>query len=122
MSTNEVQKTIDSIVAGSLSEEALVSLLTDASALVRANVLMSLPKRNIVDTRMVVEAVVKAASNPTHGDVKLMGTVNQRRLAIATLAWINSDASIAAYESLLEGLTGEEIAHVTKLVSQGPIG
>lgn len=122
MSTNEAQKTIDAIVAGKLSEQALVSLLADASALVRANVLMSLPKRNIVDIHMVVEAVIKAASNPTHGGVRLMGTVTQRKLAIATLAWIKSNASIAAYQSLLDELTDEEKAQVTKLVSQGPIG
>lgn len=115
----DIQATIDRIHSGALSEGDLLQLLTDARALVRANVLLELPKRKLVSAELVTSAVVQAARAPDHADVRLMGTVTQRVLAVATLAWLRTDNAKAAFESELNSLGEAERERARELVAEG---
>lgn len=117
----EIQQTIDRIHSHELRDEELLDLLADGRALVRANVLLELASRPLKDGELIAQAVVKAAHAPAHCDVRLMGSVTQRVLAVATLAWLQADAAKTAYERELRALTGAEKQRVLELVAEGPI-
>jgi hypothetical protein len=116
----DIQAIIDRIHSGALSEGDLLQLLTDARALVRANVLLELPKRKLVSVELVTSAVVQAAHAPDHADVRLMGTATQRVLAVATLAWLRTDNAKAAFERELNSLGDAERERARELVAEGP--
>lgn len=117
----DVQSTIDRIRSKSVSDEELLELLTDARALVRANVLMALVNRPSQNGERIAKAVAKAAHAPAHSDVRLMGSVNQRILSVATLAWLQTDVAKTAYERELQALAEVEKQRVLELVADGPI-
>lgn len=117
----DIQLTIDRVRSRELGEEELLGLLTDGRALVRANVLLELVAQSLKDGERVVKAVVQAAHAPVHSDVMLMGSVNQRMLSIATLAWLQTGVARAAYERELQALSEVEKRRVLELVAEGPV-
>jgi hypothetical protein len=117
----EQQSVIDAIRRDELSEEALIRLLSDPRMLVRANVLMALPRRKLSNSEAVVDAVVGAATDPVRAKIKLMGTLNQRKLAVATLAWLQVDPARRACEALCAEMGDDEREDVMDIVKRGPI-
>ena len=121
INASELQALIDSIHHGQISEQDLMALLFDDRGIVRANVLIALPRRNLANESAVANAVVKAALDPGRSGVNLMGTINQRKLAAATLAWIRNAAASEAYRQLMDTFDDAEKKHVGELVEQGPM-
>jgi HEAT repeat protein len=121
MTASDIQSVIDSIHGGRFSELELMGLLQDPRGLVRANVLMTLPRRQLEDAQLIVDAVVTAASKSSDSSIKLIGTTTQRKLAIATLAWLDVEPAREAYRRLLSELAEGEQQEVVQLVSHGPI-
>jgi len=115
----DIQATIDRIHSGALGESELLQLLTDDRALVRANVLLELPKRTLISAGLVTSAVVQAAHAPDQAEVRLMGTVTQRVLAVATLAWLRTDSAKVAFERELNSLGDVERERARELVAEG---
>jgi hypothetical protein len=117
----EIQTTIDRIHSPASSEEELLQLLADERALVRANVLLELGKRGATNEQRVVQAVVSAAHASAQADVKLMGTVNQRVLAVAVLAWLGTEGGKAAFDREAQLLNEAESERARELAASGPV-
>ncbi len=120
MTDNDIQSVIDSIKQNHFSEPELINLLKDDRALVRANVLMALPRRSMTNPQRIVDAIA-AASEAANSQVKLMGTTTQRKLAIATLAWLGVDAARETFDRVIDTLSAGEREEIAELVRRGPI-
>lgn len=55
------------------------------------------------------------------GDTQFMGTLNQRRLAAATLVWMNNDVALEAYEKLTDALDDSEKKCIQEMIERGPV-
>jgi hypothetical protein len=87
---------------------------------VRANALLALNKSGHLRAP-TIDAIQKLAEDFQFGSVRVMGTVSQRDLALATLAWAQDPEAQSAYSNLLRKLSDEEARRVSDFVARGPI-
>ena len=118
---HSIQKRIDYIRSSISSEDDLLKALKDVRALVRANAIMELGRRTPVNTARVVAALRLAAHADTYANVRLLGSLTQRALAIATLAWLPFAEAQAAYQDEIASIPPDESQRIQELAMNGPI-
>lgn len=116
---NLIQEKIDSILSGSLEEHEILDLLGHPAGLVRANALLALTRRVLINEDKVVRILLEIVSAPT-GGINLIGSINESKLAILTLAWIQSDLAQSTYGKILSELEDLEREEIMKLAGEGP--
>ena len=113
----DVQSTVDAILAGKCTEQDLVGHARSDFVLIAANAVIALTKLDELSQEAVLALKELAIADQKK---VLFGTVTIANLAFAALKWLGTKSSEEEYLKLVESVSSERIEDVENLVSQGP--
>jgi hypothetical protein len=116
---DEVQRLIDRVGSGAVTERELLHLLDDPRLLVTANVLMSLPLRRLEDTRAFVDAIVRLAMSDRK-NARVFGNTPLKKLAAAVLWWLGDDYARKVYKQARASFSLQERADLDRFIARNP--
>ncbi|MBK8802328.1 MAG: hypothetical protein IPN71_09790 [Fibrobacteres bacterium] len=118
---NKVDENLIRLRASQATSQELVECMVHPSILVRSKAIVAGAQLQTSDSEQIVAAIRGAANHAQYASVKLMGSVYQRHLAIAALAWLKDGVGMDAFSSEVDRLAQRDREIVEGLVANGPI-
>jgi len=115
------QEVINECYSAGTAEARLLALLRDPRFLVRANAMISLGTRRLVDEFRVTNALLQAALAVPDGAKPVFGTMTEQMIAGYALHGINTAESHRVLEQVEALLTSTEIEDLRWNITHNPI-
>jgi len=115
---DSVQTIIKKMRRGQVTTEELLHYLDSDLLLIKANAILSIVRLNRPDNEIIGKLVHIAKEIYT--DSPVVGNITNSKLAIAALKWLDTNASISAYDKMVRNFDMHLIEEIEWLVNNKP--